>query len=82
MKRSGGSDYAQESAVPEAVLLLIALDAGSAAFLWGDRLPKLPLFLTEDEYVNVPLEASYQSAWNAVPKRWRDVFEAGSGKGT
>lgn len=69
-------------------LTLAAYNAGSLPESFvepvavGDRLPKMPLFLTEDEYVNVPLEASYQAAWNAVPKRWRDVVEAGSGKGT
>jgi hypothetical protein len=42
----------------------------------GDRLIKMPLFLTPDEYVNVPLEASYQAAWQEVPERWREVVEA------
>lgn len=40
----------------------------------GDRLPKMPLFLTPEEYVNVPLEQTYQTAWAKVPKRWRDVI--------
>jgi hypothetical protein len=42
----------------------------------GDRLPKMPLFLTPEEYVRVPLEASYQAACNAVPKRWRNEILA------
>jgi hypothetical protein len=33
-------------------------------------------FLTPDEYVNVPLEASYQAAWQDLPERWREVVEA------
>jgi hypothetical protein len=40
----------------------------------GDRLPEMPLFLTPEEYVPVPLEATYQSAWEALPAFWRDVL--------
>jgi len=41
----------------------------------GDELPDMPLFLTPDIYVPVPLEATYRSAWDAVPAFWRDVLE-------
>jgi hypothetical protein len=41
----------------------------------GDRLPDMPLFLTPDACVHVPLEATYQSAWSGVPRRWQDVLE-------
>lgn len=41
----------------------------------GDPLPDMPLFLTPDYYVNIPLEQTYTSTWNRVPKRWRDVIE-------
>lgn len=41
----------------------------------GDCLPDMPLFLTPDEHVNVPLEATYQAAWAEVPERWREVLE-------
>lgn len=40
----------------------------------GDRLANMPLFLTPDEYVNVPLESTYRSAWDEVPQRWREVI--------
>lgn len=33
----------------------------------GDVLPGMPLYLTADTYVNVPLEATYQVAWAAFP---------------
>ena len=33
----------------------------------GNTLPDMPLFLTPDRYINVPLEATYQSAWPAFP---------------
>jgi hypothetical protein len=37
-------------------------------------LPDMPLFLTPDEYVPVPLEKTYQEAWEAVPAFWRNVL--------
>src|SRR5262249_19801802 len=37
----------------------------------GDMLPPLPLFLTADAHIVVPLEETYQSAWRGVPDRWR-----------
>lgn len=40
----------------------------------GDVLPDMPLFLQTDRYVPVPLETTYQSAFDALPKRWRDVL--------
>jgi hypothetical protein len=42
----------------------------------GDALAEMPLFLEPDWYVNVPLEATYQAAWEGVPERWRRVLEA------
>jgi hypothetical protein len=43
-------------------------------FAVGDELPTIPLFLTADDYLNVPLEASYQAAFEAVPDVWREVL--------
>jgi hypothetical protein len=40
----------------------------------GDALPEMPLFLTPEVYVSVPLEAAYESAWGAMPAYWRDVL--------
>jgi Protein of unknown function (DUF4058) len=40
----------------------------------GDVLPDMPLFLTPEVYVLVPLEATYQSAWEGMPAYWRDVL--------
>jgi hypothetical protein len=40
----------------------------------GDLLPDMPLFLLPDRYVNVPLEATYQTAWRGVPRRWKHVI--------
>jgi len=42
----------------------------------GDELPDMPLFLTPQVYVPLPLEATYQSAWEAVPAVWQEVLDA------
>jgi hypothetical protein len=41
----------------------------------GATLPEMPLFLTPDHYVNVPLEATYLEAYRGMPAFWRDVLE-------
>jgi hypothetical protein len=41
----------------------------------GDVLPDMPLFLTPDVYVNVPLESTYQAAWQGFPKPLRGLLE-------
>lgn len=41
----------------------------------GDSLPEMPLFLSPDRYVNVPLEATYKEAWDGMPEYWRGVLE-------
>ena len=40
----------------------------------GDVLREMPLFLQPGGCVLVPLEATYQAAWNAVPRRWQRVL--------
>ena len=35
----------------------------------------MPLFLRTDHYVNVPLEATYESAYRGVPEFYRDILE-------
>ncbi len=42
----------------------------------GLPLRDMPLFLTPDVYIPVPLEATYQSAWEAMPAFWRNVLTA------
>lgn len=43
----------------------------------GDMLPEMPLYLEPDVYVPVPLEATYMTAFTAMPKRRRRVLEPG-----
>jgi hypothetical protein len=40
----------------------------------GGTLPDMPLFLTPERYVNVPLERTYLDAWDEVPRRWQQVL--------
>ena len=42
----------------------------------GEPLPDMPLFLNSERYVNVPLEATYEAAWEAVPRRWQERLTA------
>jgi Protein of unknown function (DUF4058) len=41
----------------------------------GEALPDMPLLLEPGGAVMVPLEATYQAAYAAVPQRWRRVLE-------
>ncbi|MFO0952485.1 MAG: DUF4058 family protein [Isosphaeraceae bacterium] len=66
-------------------LTLVAYERESGAYrayvepvAVGDMLPDMPLFLRPGAYVDVPLETTYQSAFEAVPTRWRRVV-AGEG---
>lgn len=41
----------------------------------GDELTEMPLFLKRQGCIHVPLEKTYLSAFEALPKRWKDVLE-------
>lgn len=41
----------------------------------GTALIQMPLFLTSEIYVNVPLENTYMSAFEALPKKWKRIIE-------
>lgn len=43
-------------------------------FAVGEPLPEMPLFLTAEHYVRVPLEATYNAAWEDVPPRYKAVL--------
>jgi hypothetical protein len=42
----------------------------------GDVLPEMPVFLTAHQYVRVPLEETYTTAFGNLPRRFRAVLEA------
>jgi hypothetical protein len=41
----------------------------------GDRLPAIPLFLTEYDYVPCPLDATYEEAWRVFPAMLKQIVE-------
>jgi hypothetical protein len=50
----------------------------------ADRLPDMPLFLSPGVYVPVPLQSSFDRAWEAMPAYWRDFLseqQPSSGRG-
>ena len=59
-------------------LMSYVASPGSRAFVEpvavGDELTTMPLFLTTEEYVPVPLGPTYEAAWRALPAFWRDVL--------
>jgi hypothetical protein len=42
---------------------------------FGNPLPEMPLFLDDETYIYVPLEATYEAAYLDLPDFWRDVLE-------
>jgi hypothetical protein len=77
-----GDDSSSEfSLTPDKPLTCVAYVGGSdaEAFLEpvgiGDILPTMPLFLSSEHYVSVPLEATYKLAWTRMPAYWRAVLE-------
>ncbi|HEX3151396.1 MAG TPA: DUF4058 family protein [Gemmataceae bacterium] len=66
---------------PDKPLTLVAYECGLVTRAYiepigvGHRLPDMPLYLEPDSYVPVPLEATYMTAFNAMPKRWRVVLQ-------
>jgi len=40
----------------------------------GDALRDMPVFLMPGYSIEVPLEATYMAAWEAVPRRWQQVL--------
>lgn len=67
---------------PQKPLTAVSYSSGRAkrAFVQplavGHLLPAMPLFLEAESYVDVPLEATYQTAFDDVPKPYRDELIA------
>jgi len=40
----------------------------------GDRLPDMPVFLTSHRYVRIPLEETYMTAFDNLPRKFREVL--------
>lgn len=41
----------------------------------GDPLPTMPVFLTPNRYVNLPLEDTYRATWDVLPQPLRQLVE-------
>jgi hypothetical protein len=41
----------------------------------GEPMPEIPLFISLERYVNLPLETTYQAAFRGMPSFWREVLE-------
>ncbi len=66
---------------PDKPLVLAAFDAGPPRVAYvepvavGDVLFDMPLFLKPEYYVPAPLEATYQTTWNAFPAVLKGLLE-------
>jgi hypothetical protein len=71
--KANWDEIREEDFEPDKPLTLAAYSAGlvKKAFVEpvavGDLLPDMPLFLTPNDWVPVPLESTYQKTWNALP---------------
>ena len=77
----GTEDYVLASARPLTAAAYIGgavVEAFVEHFAVGEPLPQMPLFLTRENYVRVPLEASYMAAWEDVPGQYQGVLRASS----
>jgi hypothetical protein len=63
-------------------LTVVAYAAGTETVAYvepvavGDTLPDMPVFLTADNYVPCPLEATYQTAWEQFPAPLKGPLES------
>lgn len=52
------------------------IDAFVNHFDVGEPIPEMPLFLTREGHVRVPLEATYMAAWEDVPPQYQQMLLA------
>ena len=67
----GAEDYVLSGSRPLTVVAYIGgavVEAFVEHFAVGEPIPQMPLFLTRENYVRVPLEATYMAAWEDVPR--------------
>jgi hypothetical protein len=72
-----GADYLIPRDKPLTCVAYLA-GVGAEAFVEflsvSNPIPDMPLFLTPEVYVAVPLEATYRSAWEAMPRYWQGAL--------
>jgi hypothetical protein len=79
-KEYGGSEEELSAAEPLAVVSYecnIDTEFYLEPFAVGIKVPTMPVFLIPGGHIEVPLEETYNAAFEAVPARWRDVVAAG-----
>lgn len=74
-------DQTPFEAPPDRPLTFVAYSAGLPPTAYvqpmrvGEPLGEMPLFLTPERYVELPLETTYAAAWRGMPQRWRRELE-------
>ncbi len=75
--RIGGDDFDLPADRP---LTLASYEAGISIRTYvqtmsvGQPFRPMPLFLRRDWYVDVPLDSTYQAAWDGAPRQWRRML--------
>jgi hypothetical protein len=63
--------------------ILVSYEAGATTRAFGEPvgvgecLPDMALFLMRGIHIKVPLEATYQTSWDACPEEMRKAVETG-----
>lgn len=76
-QRMMAGSYQPEAHLP---LTLVSYTAGQPIQAWiepiavGVTLTPMPLFLTREHYILLPLEQTYMQAWQGMPARWQEVI--------
>ncbi|MCA9111781.1 MAG: DUF4058 family protein [Planctomycetaceae bacterium] len=79
--RIGGNEFDLPADRP---LTLASYEAGVSVRAYvqtmavGQVFRPMPLFLRRDWYVEVPLESTYQAAWEGAPRQWRRLLTGDS----
>lgn len=66
---------------PDADRTLVSYDCGRTRTAYvepiavGQTLRNMPLYLSREGYIEVPLEATYQAAYEGVPRFYRDILQ-------
>lgn len=75
----GSEEYQLNPARPLSAAAYTAgpnVDAFVVHFAVGEPIPPMPIFLTRENYVRVPLEGAYMAAWQDVPPQYQEVLQA------
>jgi hypothetical protein len=75
----GTEEYVLGSETPLTAVAYIGgavVEAFVTPFAVGQPVPDMPLFLTRENYVRVPLEATYMAAWEDVPPQYQAILRA------